>query len=209
MIPLIKICGIKNFDHVRVAEENGALWYGLVFYKKSPRYISLNDAEKIVSKPTNYISPVAVTVDPDEKFVKQLTEIGINNIQLHGNETLEYCFFLKNKFNVKIIKGIGLETETDINLAHKYSKVVDWIIFDKKDPLVHGGTGESFNWNIFSKIDININYIISGGLTYKNVLDALNVTKAKGVDVSSGVEKRLGYKSKDLIEKFCNSVKLF
>ena len=209
MTALIKICGIKKFDDVRVAEKNGASWYGLVFYKKSPRNISLNDAKKIVSKSAKSILPVAVTVNPDEFFIKQLIKIGINNIQLHGNETLEYCLFLKNKFNVKIIKGIGLETEKDIRLAEKYSKIVDWIIFDKKDVIIHGGTGESFDWNILSKIDININYIISGGLTHRNVLGALNKTKAKGVDVSSGVETLLGEKSEDLIEKFCNSVKLF
>ena len=111
--------------------------------------------------------------------------------------------------NKSIFKGIGLETKKDIGLAEKYNEIVDWIIFDKKDLLVHGGTGKSFNWNILSKIDTNINYIISGGLTHKNVLNALVKTKAKGVDVSSGVEKKIGHKSEDLIEKFCKSVKLY
>ncbi len=209
MTPFIKICGIKKYEHVRIAEANGALWYGLVFHKKSPRNIDLHDAKKIIKKSTSFISPVAVTVNPNESFIKNLKEIGIENIQLHGNETVEYCLYLKNKFNIKIFKGIGLESEEDIDLAKKYSKIVDWIIFDKKDLLIHGGTGKSFNWNILNKIDININYIISGGLTYKNVLEALSTTNAKGVDVSSGVEKTLGNKSEDLIEKFCNSVKLF
>ena len=142
-------------------------------------------------------------------MIGNLTEIGIRNIQLHGNETVEYCLYLKKKFNIKIFKGIGLETKKDIDLANKYKEIVDWIIFDKKDLLVHGGTGKSFNWNILSKIDTNINYIISGGLTHKNVLNALVKTKAKGVDVSSGVEKKIGHKSEDLIEKFCKSVKLY
>ena len=209
MAPFIKICGIKKYDHVKVAEKNGALWYGLVFHKKSPRFIDLHDAEKIVKKSNKSIFPIAVTVNPEESFIKSLIEIGIENIQLHGNETLKYCLYLKNKFNVKIFKGIGLESKRDVYTAEKYSKIVDWIIFDKKDVIIHGGTGESFNWNILSKIDININYIISGGLTHRNVLGALNKTKAKGVDVSSGVETLLGEKSEDLIEKFCNSVKLF
>ena len=209
MAPFIKICGIKKYDHVKVAEKNGALWYGLVFHKKSPRFIDLHDAEKIVRKSNKSIFPIAVTVNPEESFIKSLIEIGIENIQLHGNETLEYCLYLKNKFNVKIFKGIGLESKRDVYIAEKYSKIVDWIIFDKKDVIIHGGTGESFDWNILSKIDININYIISGGLTHRNVLGALNKTKAKGVDVSSGVETLLGEKSEDLIEKFCNSVKLF
>ena len=95
MIPFIKICGIKKYDHIKVAEKNGALWYGLVFYKKSPRYIDLNKAEKIVEKSTKSIFPVAVTVNPDEKLIGNLTEIGIRNIQLHGNETVEYCLYLK------------------------------------------------------------------------------------------------------------------
>ena len=209
MIPFIKICGIKKYDHIKVAEKHGALWYGLVFYKKSPRYIDLNKAEKIVEKSTKSIFPVAVTVNPDEKLIGNLSEIGIKNIQLHGNETLEYCLYLKKKFNIKIFKGIGLETKKDIGLAEKYNEIVDWIIFDKKDLLVHGGTGKSFNWNILSKIDTNINYIISGGLTHNNVLNALVRTKAKGVDVSSGVEKKIGHKSEDLIEKFYKSVKLY
>ena len=72
-----------------------------------------------------------------------------------------------------------------------------------------GGTGKNFNWNILSKVDINLNYIISGGLNHKNVLKALTLTKAKGVDVSSGVEKEYGLKSNELISKFCNSVKLY
>ncbi|MDC3023998.1 phosphoribosylanthranilate isomerase [Alphaproteobacteria bacterium] len=209
MAPLIKICGTKKYNDVKAAEESGAFWYGLVFHKKSPRYINLYHAEKIIKKFNKSIFPVAVTVNPDEGFIKNLVDIGIKNIQLHGCETLDNCLFLKDKFNIKVFKGIGLETEKDIELASEYSKIVDWIVFDKKDTVMYGGTGKSFNWNILNKVDININYIISGGLTYKNVLNAINITKAKGVDVSSGVEITPGNKSQDLIEKFCNSVKLF
>ena len=103
MMPfIIKICGITTHEHVRVLQDNGASWYGLVFHKQSPRYIELRKAEKIVKKSPSSISPVAVTVNPNESFIKDLTEIGIKNIQLHGNETPDYCLLLKKKFNIKI-----------------------------------------------------------------------------------------------------------
>tara|TARA_B100000029_G_scaffold473284_1_gene514529 strand:- start:596 stop:1231 length:636 start_codon:yes stop_codon:yes gene_type:complete len=209
MTTFIKICGIKSLTEVKVAKENNALWYGLVFFEKSPRNIDFNMAEFIVKQAPKLIYPVAVTVNPDETLIKKIVDIGIENIQLHGNEEVEHCMLLKKKFNIKIFKGIGLETEGDICEAKKYSKIVDWIIFDKKDDFLFGGTGKNFDWNILSKIDININYIISGGLTHKNVLEALTLTGARGVDVSSGVEGKYGVKSEELISKFCNSVKLF
>ncbi len=209
MLPFIKICGVKTLEEVEVAKENKALFYGLVFHKNSPRNIKFDEAEMIIKRAPKLIFPVAVTVNPDENLVKKLVDIGIKNIQLHGKETAEKCSFFKKKFNVKIFKGIGLETVKDICEAKKYSKIADWIIFDKKDDCLHGGTGKNFDWNILNKVDINIKYIISGGLTHKNVLKALDLTKADGVDVSSGVEEDYGVKSKELISKFCNTVKLF
>ena len=205
----IKICGISSLEQIKVAEKYRALWYGLVFFKKSPRNISFEKAELLVKEAPKSIYPVAVTVNANEDIIKKIVDIGITNIQLHGNETVEFCEYLKQKFNVKIFKGIGLEKEEDIIKAKKYNHVVDWVIFDKKDDFMFGGTGKNFNWNILSKVDINLNYIISGGLTHKNVLKALTLTKAKGVDVSSGVEKEYGLKSNELISKFCNSVKLY
>ena len=209
MIPYIKICGINSLEQVKIDKKNNAFWYGLVFFKKSPRNIDFDKAETIIRKSPKSIYPVAVTVNPEKKLVKNLLSIGIKNIQLHGNEPVEFCKILKEKFKIKIFKGIGLETEADIAKAREYINVVDWIIFDKKDNFLYGGTGKRFNWKLLSKIDIDINYIISGGLTHRNVLKALTLTNAKGVDVSSGVEKIQGVKSNVLISKFCNSVKLY
>ena len=209
MLPFIKICGINSLEQVKIAEKNNAFWYGLVFFKKSPRNIDFHKAETIIKKSPKSIYPVAVTVNPEKNMIKDLLSIGIKNIQLHGNETIEYCKVLKETFGIKVFKGIGVETEEDLTKAKEYINVVDWIIFDKKDNSLYGGTGKRFNWKLLSKIDININYIISGGLTHSNVLRALTLTNAKGVDVSSGVEKIPGVKSNDLISKFCNSVKLY
>ena len=209
MIPFIKICGINELDQVKIAKSNDAYWYGLVFFDKSRRNINFDKAEMIIKSAPPSIYPVAVTVNADEILIKKIISIGINNIQLHGNETVEFCKFIKQKYKIKIFKGIGIEIYNDLLKAKKYFNVADWIIFDKKDTSLHGGTGQNFDWKILNKIDININYMISGGLTHKNVLKALTITNANGVDVSSGVEEIHGVKSTKLISKFCGSVKLF
>ena len=105
----IKICGISSLEQIKVAEKYKALWYGLVFFKKSPRNISFEKAEILVKQAPKSIYPVAVTVNANEDIIKKIVDIGITNIQLHGNETVEFCEYLKQKFNVKIFKGIGLE----------------------------------------------------------------------------------------------------
>ncbi len=208
MNTLIKICGIRSLEDLKDVKENKAFWYGLIFFKKSPRNVSVDEAELLVKNTPKFINPVAVTVNPEESFIKKLISKGIVNIQLHGNESPDFCQYLKNKYNIKIFKAIGVEDYKDIKLADLYTNIADWIIFDKKDDKLYGGTGKNFDWNILSKIDINIKYIISGGLNHKNVKDALEKTNASGVDVSSGVESELGVKSKELIKKFCEAAKM-
>ena len=91
-------------------------------------------------------------------------------------------------------------------MANKYKDCSDWILFDYKDDYQLGGTGKAFNWNVLKNINLNFNWILSGGLDYNNVKKAISITNAKAVDVSSGVEERKGIKSTELIKKFCNSV---
>ena len=208
MKPLIKICGIKSLRHVIAAKDNGAFWYGLVFFKNSPRNIRIQEAKNIIKNAPDSILPVAVTVNPNIMLIEKLLNIGIKNFQLHGNETVEYCLFLRNKYDISIFKGIGIESEIDIVKAKKYDKVVNWIIFDKKDNFLHGGTGKTFDWNILNQAKFETDFLISGGLTHKNASEALTFTNARGIDVSSGVEKKLGQKCEELISKFCNSVKI-
>ena len=202
----IKICGLKTLSEITCAVEFGASWYGLIFFNDSPRNIDRKDAEKLVANTPRIIEPVAVTVNPSKHEIQELTNIGIKNIQLHGQESVQFCEDIKNEYKIKVIKAISIRTKKDILKANKYKACTDWILFDYKDDNKLGGTGKSFNWNVLKDINLNFNWILSGGLDYNNVVKAIDITNAKAVDVSSGVEEKKGIKSTELIKRFCNSV---
>ena len=154
----------------------------------------------------DYIEPIAVTVNPSYSKVQDLNGLGFKFIQLHGNESINFCISLKKKFNVKIIKAISVNSVKDLEYANSYKNIVDWILFDYKDDLLAGGTGKSFDWSLLDKNSLNFNWILSGGLDYNNVDIAIKSTKAIAVDVSSGVEVKKGIKSTELIKKFCDKI---
>ena len=206
MLVKIKICGLKTLSEINCAVDYGASWYGLIFFRGSPRNIDLKAAEKLVAKTPKQIEPVAVTVNPSKNEIQELFNIGIKNIQLHGKESVKFCEDIHNKFKIKVFKAISIKKKNDIALANKYKDCSDWILFDYKDDYQLGGTGKAFNWNVLKNINLNFNWILSGGLDYNNVKKAISITNAKAVDVSSGVEERKGIKSTELIKKFCNSV---
>ncbi len=202
----IKVCGLKHPFEVKCAADYGAKWYGMIFEKNSPRYINYKQAEVLLNSTPNCIEPIAVTVNPSNSKVKDLNEIGFKYIQLHGNESINFCISIKKKFNLKIIKAISVGSLKDLEYANSYKKTVDWILFDYKDDLLKGGTGKSFDWSLLDKNYLNFNWILSGGLDYNNIELALKSTRATAVDVSSGVEVKKGIKSTELIKEFCNKI---
>ena len=202
----IKVCGLKHPLEVKCAADYGAQWYGMIFEKDSPRFISYKQAEVLLSSTPNCIEPVAVTVNPSYSKIQHLYKLGFKCIQLHGNENINFCKSLKKEFNFKIIKAISVKSLKDLEYANSYKNSVDWILFDYKDDLLAGGTGKSFDWNLLEKNSLNFNWILSGGLDYNNIEVAIKSTMAKAVDVSSGVEIRKGIKSTELIKKFCNKI---
>ena len=202
----IKVCGLKHPFEVKCAADYGATWYGMIFEKDSPRFISYKKAEVLLNNTPDCIEPIAVTVNPSNSKVKDLNELGFKYIQLHGNESINFCISLKNKFNLKIIKAISVGSLKDLEYANSYKNTVDWILFDYKDDLLTGGTGKSFDWSLLNKNSLNFNWILSGGLDYNNIELALKSTKATAVDISSGVEVKKGIKSTELIKEFCNKI---
>ena len=205
----IKVCGLKKKEEVQCAADYGACWYGMIFVKNSPRFINFKQAEILLNNTPDCIDPVAVTLNPSLANIKKLIEIGFKYIQLHGNESKNFCLSLQKKHKLRIIKAINVRSVKDLEFANSFKNAVDWILFDYKDDLLAGGTGRSFDWNLLAKNSFNFNWILSGGLDYNNVLKAIKKTGATAVDVSSGIEVRKGIKSLELIKNFCNKINNF
>ena len=203
----IKICGLKSVKEIELAYKNGALWYGLVFYSQSPRNVTLEKAKYLVLNTPSSIKPVAITVDENIEKINEISKLGIKSIQLHGKEDVNFCKYLRRKYEFEIIKAISIANSEDLVSANKYHDIVDWILFDYKDKKIPGGSGKSFDWKFLKDQKLNYKWMLSGGLNHNNVLSALEITKAMAVDVSTGVEDKKGYKSKVLIRDFCNKVK--
>lgn len=179
----------------------------MIFFKSSPRNISFQKAKTLIASTPESLIPIAVLVDPSIDFIKKLSNIGIRHFQLHGSETVAFCKKIKKEFGINVYKAINLKNNEDLQLVNKYRTVSDWVLFDYKDEQSLGGTGKSFNWEILRGKNLKYNWILSGGLDYNNIKNAIKVTGARAVDVSSGVEKEKGVKSAELIKKFCNAVK--
>ena len=115
----IKVCGLKHPFEVNCAADYGATWYGMIFEKESPRFVSYKQAEVLLNSTPECIEPIAVTINPSNSKVQYLNELGFKYIQLHGNESINFCIDLKKKFNLKIIKAISVRTLRDLEYGPK------------------------------------------------------------------------------------------
>lgn len=182
----VKICGITNLKDAQDAVKAGATALGFIFYKKSPRAIGAFKARKIIQELPPYVTPVGVFVDQKEGAVKQILEhTGIHTVQFHGNETPAYCNRFKKRY--KVIKVFRIDETTTINDLKLYD--VDALLFDTFVEGLEGGTGKVFDWTFARRARaLNKPIILSGGLHYNNVGEAIEMVKPYAVDVSSGVE---------------------
>tara|TARA_B100000963_G_C22508500_1_gene617161 strand:- start:39 stop:668 length:630 start_codon:yes stop_codon:yes gene_type:complete len=201
---IIKICGIKNKDNLICCEKNNVDFFGMIFYPKSPRNISIENASILQNISEDLkINGVGVFVN---KNINELAEI-IKNlklrfVQLHGSEDDTYIKNLK-EIGVKIIKSISISRSDDLNKMAKYS-CADYYLFDykaHKDELP-GGNAKSFDWNILKNIKIDKPWFLSGGINTNNIQQIIYDINPFGVDLSSGVEKELGIKDNRIINNF-------
>ena len=178
----------------------------MIFVKNSPRFISYKKAEVLIKNTPKSIRPVAVIANPTDYEINNIINLGIKNIQLHGNESPKLCLKLKEVHKFNIIKAISIKSLNDLKLTDIYKEFSDWILFDYKDEKILGGTGKKFDWNLLVNKNLNFKWILSGGLDYNNVKEALKKTGAQAIDISSGVENKKGKKSIMLIKNFCDVV---
>lgn len=207
----VKICGLKTPDTLEVALSGGADYVGLVFFPPSPRNISLGAAEELAAQARGRAKIVALMVDPNDALVRGVVAAADPDlIQLHGEETPNRVREIKRLSGKAVIKAIKVEAVAGTREAAPYVSVADMILFDARPPAGSdrpGGHGAPFDWSILHGVDVGGPYMLSGGLTPDNVAGAICATGARIVDVSSGVEQRLGEKDPALIIRFLKAAK--
>ena len=200
----IKICGINDKLCMDAAIESKADYIGLVFYGKSPRNLSLGDAQQLLKNRNQHSKIVALTVNSDDDFIKEIKQnIKPNYFQLHGNETPLRCKEIKVKFEIPIIKGIGIKNKLDLTKANQdYENLCDILLLDSPSSILPGGNGEIFNWNIIKNCEPSKKWMLAGGLNINNIEKAVKVSNPPAIDISSGVEISKGIKDPEMIKNF-------
>ena len=201
---IVKICGINTLDTLKCCNQNNIDFFGMIFYKKSPRNISVRKAKILQKESKNLnINGVGVFVNENLNNINQYIEnLNLNYIQLHGAENEDYIKKIKN-LNIKVIKKISIKKKSDLD-SIKYFKSADYYLFDYKpeNNELPGGNAKSFDWNIVKDLKIDKPWFLSGGVN----IDNIELIKSKivpfGVDLSSGVEKKLGIKDNRIINNF-------
>ena len=202
LIVKVKICGITNFEDAKATVDFGANIIGFNFYPKSPRYISPEDAAKIIYKLPAFVDTAAIFVNEPEQKIKDTLEIcPLNWIQLHGDETPEFCQSL-TVLSVKTMKAIRVKDKSDINRANDY--LTDAVLLDAYHPEKYGGTGITFDWNIVG--NLNKRVFLAGGINPDNIRAAVELG-VYGIDVCSGVETSPGKKDHEKMKLLLENIK--
>lgn len=202
----IKICGLTSDATLDAALEAGADVVGLVSFPKSPRHVAPESAAALAERARGRVRIALLTVDADDALLAELmAAVAPNVLQLHGAETPNRVLDLKRRFGVEIWKAVAVSEAADLARAEPYWAAADRVLFDAKPPkgsVLPGGNGVSFDWTLLGGLDPKRPFVLSGGLAPGNVREAVRVTRAVAVDVSSGVESAPGVKDPALIAAF-------
>ena len=205
----VKICGLATVDDVRGCADAGANYMGLVFFQKSPRNMTLPAARELALAAPLGLAKVALVVNPSDAELDAITgTVPLDMLQLHGRETPERVAEVKARYGLPVMKAVGIADGDDLPKLESYFGVADQILVDAKPPKggeLPGGNGLSFDWRLIAGRRWPCPWMLAGGLTPENVAEAVTMTGAKQVDVSSGVEDSPGQKNAELIQKFVQS----
>jgi phosphoribosylanthranilate isomerase len=208
---IVKICGLSTSETLDVALQAGADMVGFVFFPASPRHVSLETARELGRQAKGRALKVALTVDADDATLANIVEtLRPDMLQLHGGESVARLRDIKRTFGLPVMKAIPVESSADLAALPGYAAVADRILFDARAPkgaTRPGGLGAVFDWHLLEKLDLNLPFMVSGGLNAGNVADAVRITRAGGVDVSSSVERTPGIKDPELIRAFIRAAR--
>lgn len=206
----VKICGLKTEETLNAAVSAGADFIGFIFFEKSPRHVSLEQA-RALRKLAKEVPVVAVTVNADDEALDAITAtVKPDMLQLHGTESPARVQQVKARYGLPVIKAIPVDNESDLMQFVAYDTIADMLMFDAKAPIgsaVPGGHGISFDWKLLRGLKLRKPWFLSGGLTVANVGKAIRIAGAPMVDVSSGVEAAPGVKDAELIRQFIHEAK--
>jgi phosphoribosylanthranilate isomerase len=206
MTSTVKICGLATAATLEAALDAGADMVGLVFFAKSPRFVGLDHARELAAQARDRAKVVALTVDAADDLLAAIARVvGPDMLQLHGRETPQRVAAIKQAFGLPAMKAIGVSEAADFARARDYESVADWLLIDAKPPkdaVLPGGNGRPFDWRLARGFTPKIPWLLSGGLDVDNVGEAIARSGARGVDVSSGVERAPGVKDEKKIAAF-------
>jgi phosphoribosylanthranilate isomerase len=208
----IKICGLKTPQALDVALDSGADMVGFVFFPPSPRHLGWEAARALGQRAQGRALKVALTVDANNQMLGDIVEaLKPDMLQLHGTETPERVAVVRSRFGLPVMKALPIAERKDLSPMRQYAQVADRLIFDARAPqdaTRPGGLGKIFDWTLLKDINAGVPFMLSGGLDADNVAEALHVTRAPGVDVSSGVERAAGEKDPDKIRAFVRAARV-
>jgi phosphoribosylanthranilate isomerase len=208
---IVKICGLSTRETLDVALDAGADMVGFVFFPPSPRHLTLDVARELGQAVERRAVKVALTVDADDATLTAVVEaLQPDLLQLHGRETPARLREIRRKFALPVMKALPVATSADLANLPDYRDVADRILFDARAPKEAtrpGGLGAVFDWHLLENLELQIPFMVSGGLHAGNVAEAVRVTRAGGVDVSSGVERAPGIKDPEMIRAFIRTAR--
>lgn len=202
----VKICGLTQPSDVHAVAQAGAVYCGFVFFPKSPRNVSFEQAAAMAVEAPIGLAKVALTVNADNAFLDALTQtVPLDILQLHGAESPERVQEVKDRYGLPVMKAVGVADASDLPALDIYMKVADQILVDAKPPKnadLPGGNGLTFDWRLIARRRWTVPWMLAGGLTPENAAEAIKMTGTRQIDVSSGVESAPGVKDAALIAKF-------
>lgn len=207
----VKICGLRDVPMMQAAVDAGASYVGLVFFPKSPRHVTLEQAAEIAVEVPVGVAKVALVVNADDAQLETLLDqVPLDVLQLHGAETPARVAEVRARYGLPVMKAVGVGSAVDLPQLEAYAQVADQVLIDTKPPKDAdrpGGNGRRFDWGVIADRRWSVPWMLAGGLTPANVAEAVATTGARQLDLSSAVESAPGVKDPALMQAFMAAVR--